>query len=203
MTATTPILDGFNRANEGPPPSTSWTNLNAGLKVVSNVCVANAANSVDYYNVGTYGPDCEVYGTVTTKPASGQSIAFYLRLKDVGSIATVDGYLVLALVQAGTDILRVQRLDNGTATTLGADVSQEYATSDKFLLRATGSTLIMERNNAIAATRSDTTYGAAGNLGAAIGDTVGAFDDFGGGVYRPAYNAQLPMRGVLRGAFIR
>lgn len=187
--SSTPILDTFDRANEGPPPSASWTNLNAGLKVVSNVCAANASNSVSYWNVSTPGPNCEVGCTITTKPANGQSIGVYLRGKDTGSVLTFDAYLFMALAQAGTDILRCQRIDNAVATTLGSDVSQEYAAGDKINLKAIGSTLIMQYFNgtswATVGARSDTTYGAAGRLVAAIGDTTGRFDDFFGGTLQP------------------
>lgn len=185
MTPTTPVLDTFNRANEGPPPSTSWTNLNAGLKVISNVCGANASNSVSYWNVGNFGPDCEVFCTITTKPGSGQSVGLYLRGKDTGSVVTFDAYLLVALVQAGTDILRIQRVDNAVATTLGADVSQEFSANDVILLRMIGSTLFMEYNNVVQTTRTDSTYAAAGVIAAAIGDTTGRIDDFGGGLYAP------------------
>lgn len=181
MPFTTPILDSFNRANEGPPPSASWTNLNAGLKVVSNVCAANAANSVTYWNVQTYGPDSECYCTISTKATNTNSIGVYVRLKDVGSVATVDGYALFGFTSAATDTLQIQRVDNGVATTLGANVSQELSNGDTILLRARGSTLELERNNLLVTTRSDSTYTVAGNIGAAITDTTGRLDDFGGG----------------------
>lgn len=185
MTSTTPILDTFNRANEGPPPSASWTNINAGLKVVSNLCAANASNSVDYYNVTTYGPNAEVFCEVTTKPTNGQSIGIYLRLKDVGSVVTVDGYVLFVFVAAGTDSMLIQRVDNGVATTLGATISQETTAGDKILLRIIGTTLFLERNESLNTTRTDSTYTAAGYIGAAITDTTGRIDNFGGGIYAP------------------
>lgn len=177
----TAILDTFNRANEGPPPSASWTNLNAGLKVISNVCGANAANSISYWNTICVSANEESYFTVTTKPANGQTCGAYVRLKDVGSIATLDGYGLLASMAAGTDSIALQRIDNAVATTLGASVSQEISTSDILCIRISGSGIEMERNGSVVITRTDTTYTAAGYLGAAISDTTGRIDNFGGG----------------------
>lgn len=184
MTSHTSVLDDFNRANEGPPPSANWSNINAGLKVISNVCGANAANSISYWNAAQYGPDCEVYGTITTRTGNGQSFGFNLRCKDM-TLAGLDGYQLLCLQQAGTDIFRIQRLDNSVATVLGADVSQEFAANDKVLLRAVGSTLTFERNDAEVTTRTDTTYPLAGYLAAALTNTTGRFDNFGGGSLFP------------------
>jgi hypothetical protein len=70
---TTPILDDFNRANEGPPPSANWSAYHAswgfgdGLEVVSNQCKGNSYNLCgDWWSVETFGSDCEVYVTIAT-----------------------------------------------------------------------------------------------------------------------------------------
>lgn len=59
---TTPILDNFNRANEGPPPSTNWVTLGPyGFKVVSNQAApSNALESIAVWNT-IFGRDLEWY----------------------------------------------------------------------------------------------------------------------------------------------
>jgi hypothetical protein len=58
------LLDDFNRANEGPPPSASWTTGTvAGLIVLANECTRQAAGGFRqdaYWNASQFGPNCEV-----------------------------------------------------------------------------------------------------------------------------------------------
>lgn len=64
---TTSILDDFNRANEGPPPSASWATPSGwdGLKVSGNQCIGDSATGGVAIWKTQYGPDCEVYATLT------------------------------------------------------------------------------------------------------------------------------------------
>ena len=46
----TPVLDNFNRANEGPPPSANWVGwimAASNLIVYTNVCACNVAGNGD------------------------------------------------------------------------------------------------------------------------------------------------------------
>ncbi len=186
---TTSVLDDFNRSNTGPPPSTNWTTLFSGHKVVSNACVGNGSvDNISYWNVSTFGADCEAYRTISTKPPNGNYIQLHLRFKDM-TLGTTDGYVLSCIPQAGTDIWRIYRLDNSVLTQLGADITSELTAGDKMLFTAIGSTLEVWQYTSGAwvslGSRTDATYGAAGYIG--IGDyTTGCVsDDFGGGTYVP------------------
>jgi hypothetical protein len=183
---TTPVLDDFNRADGGVGANWSTFAGLGGLNVASNqVAGSGASANLQYWNVSQYGPKSEAHLKITAKPGNGQAIAVSLRCKDVSSISTLDGYTLAAIQQSGTDVLRCQRVDNSVATTLGADISQEYAAGDGILLRANGSTLEIEYFNGSAwtqlTTRSDATYQGAGYLMVTVQGTTGRADDFGGG----------------------
>lgn len=186
------VLDDFNRANEGPPPSANWTtdfdgSGAAGLKVVSNQCAPNGTGACSgYWNAATFGPDCECYVTVATVGASTNVLHLYARLASVGT-AGVDGYSVQLAKAAGTDTLKLYRLDNGVHTQLGATVSQEFASGDSLGMDVTGTTVqLWYKSGAGAwtslATRTDATYSAGGNLAVlTTGSTTWRLDNFGGG----------------------
>jgi len=131
---TTSIIDNFNRSNEGPPPSSSWSTTcsawSGGWSVSSNACLAAVSdvNSV-YWNVSTFGPNCEAYFTITALGnQSGDSLGVILRLQDAGT-ANVDGYW-LEWTQGGD--ITWYRLDNAGWTQLGAAASETMGANDKF-----------------------------------------------------------------------
>ncbi len=186
---TTSVLDSFDRANEGPPPSSSWTADTGfgsnGLRVVSNVCGATSlSDSFAYWNVSSPGPDCEVFVTVSTKPANGNYCALYLRSVFAG--AGSDGYELQLNVATGTDTTQHYRVDNFVFTALGAAINQEFTAGDGLGLEIIGNSLQAYRRSsgvwaALGTTRADSTYTAAGRTGIQIQDTTGRFDDFGAG----------------------
>lgn len=94
---TTPILDNFNRAPEGPPPSASWITPEpgyfTGMSVSGNQCVSAPAPSGAAWGT-QFGPDCEVYATVITLGADA-FINLYTRLNDTDFSATADFYYFL------------------------------------------------------------------------------------------------------------
>lgn len=73
---TTAILDNFNRANEGPPPSASWSqgDFTDGMKVLGNEVVSSGGINVggSFWNVASYGPDIEVYATISAGAGQGR-----------------------------------------------------------------------------------------------------------------------------------
>lgn len=77
---TTPILDNFNRTNEGPPPSASWANsLNYGLKVVGNQMVQAQTNALcDSRYLTSYGQEAEVYVDLVSSVAGLSNQEFWL-----------------------------------------------------------------------------------------------------------------------------
>ena len=184
------ILDDFNRDNEGPPLSSNWTETGfaaAGLKVVSNVAAQEAVGScVEYWNAGTFGPNCEAYVTFTVVVNTSKP-AVYTRLQ-APDTATADGY-VLEADAITPNLLKISRLDDGSRTQLGESIAQVINNSDDFGLESSGDDHTAYFNDGGAGwgnvgSRSDDTYQGAGYIGIKIystSGTTGRLDDFGGG----------------------
>jgi hypothetical protein len=197
---TTSVLDTGDRANEGPPPSASWEynygNPGAadddGLKIVSNQIASNgtAGNYANSYWTTSYGPDCEVYATVSTLPETGEELGLEARITSPstggGVNATTDSYQV-GWIQQGSNNLYISRLDNSVYTQLGAIQSvTNLSAGNKFGFELIGSTLQAYRHNgsswaAWGTSRTDSTYSAAGKIGLTLQGTTVRLDDFGGG----------------------
>lgn len=191
---TTGVLDNFNRADQEPPLSASWSqgpkSFTAGdrMDIKTNQAAGNAGNdNNDYWNVATFGPDCEVHWKVSARLDTVWQ-ELYARLVNIGS-GTSDGYGIRLTFIAGAsnDELLIFRLDNGALTSLGAAFVQEVAAGDSFGLEIVGSTLTAYYKPAAGSwtslgTRTDATYSAAGNIGAMLrGGNTHRGDDFGGG----------------------
>lgn len=185
------ILDNFNRANEGPPPSTSWTtswNVGAdGHKVVSNQLNANTSDGSSYWNVQTFGPNCEVYATMVD--TQGVYAQLGARLTSVGT-SSLNGY---AVSREDNSTIAVKKWAAGSESQLGATFSQSFTAGDSMGMTVTGSNpTVIEVWYKVGAgawtslgTRSDSTSPntAAGNIGIRSGASSGSpkWDDFGGG----------------------
>jgi hypothetical protein len=176
---TTSILDNFNRAdgdvgsNWGAP---AWIDT-VRLAISTNQVQFNDAGGGGYYNVSTYGPDSEVYITITT--LSG-SLELYLRLDTPGAAA--NGYR-LRFRSAFAQLL-YYRLDGGVATQLGATDTLTLSSGDSVGGDMVGSTLTAYTNQGAwgsISTRTDTTYTAAGYIGIDGSATAMLADNFGGG----------------------
>lgn len=187
---TTGILDNFNRADEGPPP-TGWRSeglvgASSGLIVQSNTCKDSTADGGVYAT--SYGPDSECFYTWSTLPANGQSCRLGVRISTPGG--STSGYeLRVNRVDAnpGADILYL-RLDSGAATQLGAtinDTDGALSSGVKFGMDVSGNTITGYVNRSGSwssySSQSDSTYTAAGYIGMRCSDTSALFDDFGGG----------------------
>lgn len=177
---TTGILDNFNRANEGPPPSASWSTP-AGLSgcvVSSNQCAAAAANGFAVWNT-SYNDAQECYATIAVMSGS---VAVFARMQNTGSGATLDGYSV---VTGGTTIY-IQRIDNGGATTLGSPISQTVSAGDAIGIVVNGSSIqswykASGGSWTLIDTQTDSTYSGSGQPAVVMTDTTARLDDFGGG----------------------
>jgi parallel beta-helix repeat protein len=201
---TTGTLDNFNRSNEGPPPSASWANttgLSGSLQVTSNQAAGSSASpaagtNAAYWNVTTFGPEAEAFVTVATKPGTNQGVAVAVRLREVGTV-NVDGYRCLFVTRSGTDEFLIQRVDNGTTTTLGAVMAQELSAGQKFGCEAIGSTIALYYYNgstwASLGSRTDSTYPAAGYIGADSTSTTARLDDFSGGTRNQEADVTAPV----------
>lgn len=202
---TTPILDTAVRANEGPPPSANWTTpaAAAGFNITSNKFAGSGVGNAAVWNPRTFGPDCEMVLQVGTLPGVGSSFSVAARCKDTGSLATIDGYTAAYTQQAGTDIVQIQRLDNGAATTLGANLSQDFTAGDSLGIRVIGSTIqAWYKSGALPwvllGERTDTTYPLAGSLVMIGLGTTGRYSNFGGGIYAPFIPKRLLQKTYLR-----
>lgn len=188
---TTSVIDNFNRANEGPPPSANWSGpIRPGqprLKVVTNQVVANADdNAEDYWSNATFGPDSEAYITIPTFSNDHSSV--YLRLQAPGT-AGVDGYRELS--SAFSSVTQIYRVDDTVHTQLGADISQAWSNGDAHGADIVVSTITAYRKPSGGSwgslgTRTDNTYAGAGNIGLNMNSINQTGDDFGGGTIASA-----------------
>lgn len=181
------ILDNFNRANGGPPLSASWTDsivtTDGGMQVVSSTAVGNTGGftiNSSWWNVSTFGPDCEAYVTTSGTPNLG---GVMIRLQAPGT-AGVDGYYGQFWV-GGSQIL-IKRIDNGAETVLLTVNSITVGAGDAIGLSAIGSSIELWWNDSgggwvSKGSVTDATYGSSGNIGIVSSDNVGGVDDFGGG----------------------
>lgn len=187
MALTTSVLDAFDRANSGSLGS-AWSDLfGLGTRwgIASNLAAPQSVQAADYWNAATY-TDAEAFATITTKPANSTgSFSLFLRAANVGSTSTLDGYAITIYPLTGTDLIRVLRLDNGAPTTLGADISQEITAGDVLGAQIIGSTIYVYLNGTEIASRTDSTYSAAGYIGMVSAETTTRINDFGGGAYIP------------------
>lgn len=177
----TPILDDFNRANNADLGA-NWTPIFNTIAVNSNQAVGGSASTnFEYWNV-TQFEDSEVYATIVTVPVSTAGFSLAVRLKDVGSVATVDGYAAAFVKAAGADTIDIRRITNGSPTVL-TSISQEFANGDTIGFRAVGNVLTVYLNGTAVLSTTDSTY-TVGYLGLTMDTTTARVDNFGGG-YAP------------------
>lgn len=206
----TGILDNFNRANTGPPPSSNWSGptnpSNDQLQVVSNQCVSVGSYADNWWNVSQFG-DCECYFTIASYPDEDWRYCWLaLRLQSPGT-AGRDGYEVVVETQAGgNDNVYINRLDNAVNTQLGASLSVNLATGDSLGAEFIGSTLTVYHKTggtwSNIGSRTDSTYGA-GYIGIGT-EPIIVLDDFGGGaiIAGPLLGGRLVKKGILQGRLV-
>jgi hypothetical protein len=210
---TTGILDNFNRADEGPPPSASWDwpvlGVN-GAGVISNRMGGTAGTPggrLAYWKT-PFGPNCEVYFTVGVLPPDGSDFDIMLRGQSFGAAGventSADAYISeWAYSAAGTDTLSVYRADNNVWTLLGAAINAEgMAVGLKQGFEIIGTTMQNYWDTgsgwaSVGTTRTDSTYQSAGFLAAGHGSTTARLDDVGGGTIVTAGSAILTSRKIV------
>ena len=173
-----PLSEGGNWA--GP---TDLSGETAQLEIVSNQVTCNAAAiGSSHWLGGTYGPSCEVFATIATIPgAAAKSVILSLRLANIGT-DTTDGYSALFQNAGPTDQAVVYRVDDGAITPLGTVIPMpELVNGDVCGARMLGNTVFLFKNGVGIGSRTDTTYTAAGRIGAAGTDDTYRLDSFGGG----------------------
>ena len=184
------ILDDFNRTDEGPPPSSNWSNITglSGWEVFSNQIRPEGTTAVGgFWTDTTFGADCLAFVTVATKPSDGNSVALFVRAQEVGSTSTLDGYQLIVSSSSGTDTWYLYSTTNGSNSSIASSISQELNSGDKILLSAVGTTITAYLDTGSGWTQvitgTDSTYSSAGYLGIAGQNTTQTvrLDDFGGG----------------------
>lgn len=208
---TTPILDTFIRADENPI-TTNWTTPmfsgEGNMKIVSNQMAptTNATACAAYYDLATFGPNCEAYVTLATKAADLNHENIYARVTGAGG--SPSGYRIRHDSISGTDNIFIQRMDSGSATTLGATITQELASGDAIGIEVIGNVISAYYKPSagswtLLGSRTDSTYSGAGHIGLEEGSDLSIrFASFGGGtIVNAVYSANDAPRGFLgRGA---
>lgn len=189
-----PVLDNFNRANQGPPPGPGWTSFTgqAGLVVVSNALKANILPSAGAYWNTIYNADQSIYFDITTLGAANDEIQIYLRAKTSPAIPT-DAYKIKLTFLSGNDEILIRKEVTSITTNLGAvDTSQNFVAGDGFGVRVQGTTIsVWRRSSGIwtqITTRTDSDLTATGKIAIRITETVSntiVLDNLGGGNIPP------------------
>lgn len=201
----TPILDNFNRADEGPPPSASWTAINSpGFQVSANQ-LAPVDNGDNYALwTATFNANQEVYWTVSTVQLSGSYSTIFARLYNNAGVFS--GYLMEHFSQTAgsTETLYLGRIDSNAFTQLGPSVSLIVGAGDTWGMRCVGSSIeawyktVAGRWSQLVRVM-DTTYNGdspynqigAYHYGAIAGTVPARWDNFGGGsIVYPSFQAQ-------------
>lgn len=175
------LLDDFNRANTGPPPSSQWTSgvqTANGLKVVSNQLtwddVGAQYRQGARWNVANFGPNVEIVVDLSAWTETAFE-GFFLFVRLTGAVGSMNGYaLVVEPTAPATTEWLLWRLDAGTIVTLGSLVVQSVAAGDQIALTAEGSLLRGWRKPSggswtVIRSHEDTTYNnVAGQVGIEI-----------------------------------
>lgn len=212
------VVDGFDRANEGPPPSASWEDAHDHViyDVVSNLARYNKPASKtfggDLYAT-VYSGIIEVFVTIVTSGThTSSSPGVLLRCTTPGS-TTLDGYLA-QWKRAVTTNLELYRSDNGVFTLL-AESTVTFANGYKIGLvhdPGTGAlTIYYDSGSGWTAgpSTTDLTYVGSGQCGTwgyddtntqiITLDDFGAGDDSGGGgISLPPFRVGMPQAILVR-----
>lgn len=210
----TPVLDNFTGTNGDDLPvySANWDATPTGgtaLEIQSNAATGTSAGGNNSNSWGTtFGPDCEVYVTVSTAAAAGNVILLLARGVQTTSLATIDGYALRYAPAAGTDTLTIQSVTNGAQTSIGAAFSQEIANGDSIGLECVGTTLTCYYKPSGGSwsalfSRTDSTYSSAGKIGLLSSSTGVRLDAFGGGTIHQSTGALTGQGSVVTGSATR
>lgn len=187
---TTPILDDFNRPNEGPPPSASWSNSAwNGLRVLANTCVRSAAVgfSASFWNPQQF-VNFEVYASIVGY--SNPSVTASAEVIGRFDIAARNGYAVRISGRESSGTLLLGEYTAGVLSSLGS-LSVPFpgdGTVIKVGLCVCGNNLeawykLGSGDWTLEIQRSNSLHTSSGNIGAgtSTASTGLQIEDFGGG----------------------
>lgn len=133
-----PVIDDFNRTNQGPPPSSSWAGPivtgQSGLRVVSNELVASATGFRDAYWNEVFPADQEAAITFVTVPA-GQ---FYLHARINTPGSAHNSYFARYTPAGSSSDLRIGRVLGGSYATLATYANQQAQAGDRVSIQCEG-----------------------------------------------------------------
>lgn len=176
---TTSVLDDFNRADQGPPPSSNWTTLGGGdLVVASNELAAGDAGACTYYwNAASFGPNFEAFITLTDTG----SASFNVWLMNT---TTYNGYGMA--FNLNDDNARIVLVNTAVQSNL-TSVSHVAAIGNTYWIHKYGTTLTLFYKTSGGSwteltSTTDATYSDSGcYLVVTIFNIGSQLDDFGGG----------------------
>jgi hypothetical protein len=188
----TPVLDNFNRANTGPPPSASWTNdLRAagspGLAVRTNQVTAlsvDSAGASSWWSAKTFRDDNEAYVTFGNAPLD--DFELFAR-GSAFSGGFPQGYLVWW--RSSDSTLFLQRYGPGGTggyANLTGGIVQTLSAGDAVGIRVIGSSVQAWYKPSggswsMIASATSTLFTTGGQIGLLVYGIRPTFDDFGGG----------------------
>ena len=135
----TELVDDFNRADTGPPPSASWTTHDGvGLLVAGNRVnpSTSGTDNASHYHVKAYGPSLDVTCKVDTKGANWMSLVLRLTNTAGGGFRAIE----VAWLVSPNAIVVFDAL-NGTYTQVGPRYPVAWASGDSLGVRAMGSAI--------------------------------------------------------------
>lgn len=200
---TAPLRDNFTRADQGPPPSGSWTSIIGvsipdvdGWDVISNQAAQNGADAAlcsTYWNAQVFGPNTEAWATLAVVPATAAR-AFDLWLKISSPGTGVTGYACrVSNPSLPTIDLSLGRYDNGVRTQIGVNRSEIMANGDNVIIRAVDGNIRAVVSNGLGRIiqSTDLTYPGAGYAGIRGSASDTRLSAFGAGTIPP--QVLLPM----------
>ena len=201
------LLSDFTGADENPlSEGGNWGKLNSAdaqdLRRVSNQITSNGATTGSkYWTPTNFGPHCEAYVTIATKPDNGNVVGVFARAQGEGGSGTWDAYQAIFSAAAGTDTWALQTITNNATVTTIASGSREFASGEKVGIRCLGSLIQIWCFTAGAWTKlgegTDTTYPNAGKAGARVRGITARGDDFYAGTINPSLLLPNPNRPVI------
>lgn len=186
---TTSILDAFNRADEGPPPSANWTADPFNVSTVGHEVISNAASNGQhtYWSAASFAADQEAYVTISNLNG-GTGGGLFMRVQSPGT-SGADGY---ECNWNGTTVSVTRVIDAyAVETTIDSVTTTAAATGYKFGVEVTGTgaTVTIKcyidtgSGWTLVLTASDTggTRITSGGYIGMFSQPVTSLDDFGGG----------------------
>jgi hypothetical protein len=176
---TTAVLDTFTRADGAV--GGSWSVLAGSFNIVSNTCAPQTASNAMVWAPTLFGPNFEVYMTLTTLPASGKIGVGLLRN------GTFNGYISVIESLAGNDTLAIERLTGGAGMVIASSSTIALVNGDRigYWLNGSTSQFWVYRLGAWSMVHSvsDATYTGQSDYQLLVTAPTGsgAFDDVGGG----------------------